>query len=93
MLTRKVNPRVVMFLDVILEDESSFDIFSVSFVFGDQYRTLLSIQFECKLGARFYGAFLLTSVRLHRDNHESYQGIAVEVPTSAPISLTVLVRR
>jgi len=59
MLTREVDPRVVMFLGVPLEDKSSFDILSVGFVFGYQYRTLLSVQFECKLGARFYGAFRL----------------------------------
>jgi len=59
MLTREVDPRIVMSLDVLLKDKSPFDILSVGFVFGDQYRTLLSVQFECEPGARFYGAFCL----------------------------------
>ena len=35
MLTREVDPRIVMFLDVLLEDKSPFDILSVGFVFGN----------------------------------------------------------
>ena len=93
MFTREVDPRIVVFLDVLLEDKSSFDILPVGFVFGNQYRTLLSVQFECKLGARFYGTFSLTSARRHRVNRESYQRIAAEAPMSAPISLTVVVRK
>ena len=93
LLTREIDPRFVMSLDVPLEDKPPFDILSVGFVFGNQYRTLLSVQFECEPGARFYGAILLTSARRHKNNRESYQGIATEAPTSAPISLTDVVRR
>ena len=91
--TREVDPRIVMFLDVLLEDKSSFNILPVCFVFGNQYCTLLSVQFECKLGARFYGTFSFTLARRHRANRESYQRIAAEALTSAPISLTVVVRK
>ena len=48
-----------MSLDVLLEDKPPFDILSIGFVFGNQYRTLLSVQFERKPGARFYRAFCL----------------------------------
>ena len=93
MPTREVDPGVVMFFDISLEGKSPFDIFSVGFVFSDQRRALLLAQFECKLGARFHGTFVFMSASCHKDNHRSHQGIAAEAPTSAPISLTVLVRR
>ena len=82
-----------MFLDIPLKGKPPFDIFSVGFMFSNQRCTLLQAQFECKLGAGFDDTFALMSARCHRDNRKSHQGIAAEAPTSAPISLTVLVRR
>lgn len=62
MLTREVDPRIVMFLDVLLEGKPPFDIFSVGCVFCDQRCTSLSVQFKGESSARFYGAFALMSV-------------------------------
>lgn len=63
MLACEVDPGIAVSFSVLFESKPLFNIFPVGGVLGDQRRALLSIQFECKLGARFHRTVTPKSVR------------------------------